>query len=74
MQLTKTLKATVCAAVLATTAIPASAANIAVIAGSIEDGFFNLIKKGVDDATLMVEANGGSVNSSKRASLLTARS
>lgn len=40
----------------------ASAANIAVIAGSIEDGFFNLIKKGVDDATLVVEANGGKVN------------
>ena len=40
----------------------AMAADIAVIAGSIEDGFFNLIKKGVDDATLMVEANGGSVN------------
>ena len=38
------------------------AAKIAVIAGSIEDGFFNLIKKGVDDATLAVEANGGSVN------------
>ena len=35
------------------------AAKIAVIAGSIEDGFFNLIKKGVDDATLAVEANGG---------------
>ncbi|MEL0004085.1 MAG: substrate-binding domain-containing protein, partial [Rhodospirillales bacterium] len=28
----------------------------------IEDGFFNLIKKGVDDATLAVEAYGGSVN------------
>lgn len=62
MNLTKTLKATVAAAALAMTALPASAANIAVIAGSIEDGFFNLIKKGVDDATLMVEANGGSVN------------
>ena len=38
------------------------AANIAVIAGSEQDGFFNLIKKGVDDATLVVKANGGSVN------------
>ena len=45
MNLTKTLKATVAAAALAMTAMPASAANIAVIAGSIEDGFFNLIKK-----------------------------
>ena len=41
------------AALLTTAAIVAStvgaqAADIAVIAGSIEDGFFNLIKKGVD--------------------------
>lgn len=54
-------------AFLATAAFVAStmgaqAADIAVIAGSIEDGFFTLIKKGVDDATLVVEANGGSVN------------
>lgn len=40
----------------------ASAANIAVIAGSEQDGFFNLIKKGVDDATLVVKTNGGKVN------------
>ena len=40
----------------------AMAANIAVIAGSVQDGFFNLIKKGVDDATLVVKANGGTVN------------
>ena len=39
----------------------AVAQDIAVIAGSIEDGFFNKIKKGIDDATLMVEANGGTV-------------
>ncbi|MER5173543.1 substrate-binding domain-containing protein [Thioclava sp. GXIMD2076] len=50
------------ASVLALSASGAMAANIAVIAGSIEDGFFNLIKKGVDDATLVVEANGGQVN------------
>lgn len=62
MKLIKTLKATVAAAVLAASVMPASAADIAVIAGSLEDGFFNLIKKGVDDAALMVEANGGSVN------------
>ena len=41
---------------------PIQAANIAVIAGSQEDDFFNLIKKGVDDAALVVEANGGSVS------------
>ena len=40
----------------------AMAANIAVIAGSEQDGFFNLIKKGVDDAALVVKANGGTVN------------
>ena len=59
MTLTKTFAAASAAAMLSTSAM---AADIAVIAGSIEDGFFNLIKKGVDDATLMVEANGGSVN------------
>ncbi|NVO24383.1 substrate-binding domain-containing protein [Donghicola mangrovi] len=62
MKLTNTLKATAAAAVLALSSAPAFAADIAVIAGSIEDGFFNLIKKGVDDATLVVQANGGSVN------------
>ena len=48
--------------VLALGATAANAADIAVIAGSVEDGFFNLIKKGVDDATLVVTANGGKVN------------
>lgn len=56
----KLVSATVVSAALASST--AMAADIAVVAGSIEDGFFNLIKKGVDDATLMVEANGGSVN------------
>ncbi len=39
----------------------AAAQDIAVIAGSIEDAFMDKIKKGVDDATLVVEANGGTV-------------
>jgi len=55
----KTIAAATVAALMSTSAM---AADIAVIAGSIEDGFFNLIKKGVDDATLVVEANGGTVN------------
>lgn len=38
------------------------AADIAVIGGKNDDAFWNLIKKGVDDATLAVAANGGSVN------------
>ncbi|MBL1404416.1 MAG: substrate-binding domain-containing protein [Rhizobiales bacterium] len=60
---TNMLKSTAVAAVVMTASVAtAPAADIAVIAGSIEDGFFNLIKKGVDDATLVVEANGGSVN------------
>ena len=59
MKLTKTIAAATAAGMISTSAM---AADIAVIAGSIEDGFFNLIKKGVDDATLVVEANGGSVN------------
>jgi simple sugar transport system substrate-binding protein len=59
MKLKNLFAAASTAALMATNAM---AADIAVIAGSIEDGFFNLIKKGVDDATLMVEANGGSVN------------
>ena len=59
MTITKTIAATAVAALMSTGAY---AQDIAVIAGSIEDGFFNLIKKGVDDATLMVEANGGTVN------------
>lgn len=59
MKLTRILAAASTAALMSTGAY---AQDIAVIAGSIEDGFFNLIKKGVDDATLMVEANGGTVN------------
>lgn len=38
------------------------AAEIAVIAGSANDEFFNRVKKGVDQAALMVEANGGKVS------------
>ncbi|NJN36166.1 MAG: substrate-binding domain-containing protein, partial [Nitrospiraceae bacterium] len=51
---------------LATTALVASAtaamsAEIAVIGGMNSDQFWNKIKKGVDDARLIVEANGGKV-------------
>ncbi len=38
------------------------AANIAVVGGSNDDAFWNMIKKGLDDARPVVEANGGSVN------------
>lgn len=63
MMARKTLLAMLMAsATLAATAGAAGAANIAVIAGSSNDAFFNRVKKGVDDATLVVEANGGKVN------------
>lgn len=48
------------AALMLTTGM-AHAAHIAVIAGSANDAFFNKIKKGVDDAALVVEKNGGTV-------------
>jgi simple sugar transport system substrate-binding protein len=52
---------------MATTALvvagsAALAADIAVIGGSNDDAFWNIIKKGIDDATPAVVANGGSVN------------
>ena len=58
MTIIKTIAAASVAALLATGAV---AQDIAVIAGSVEDAFMDKIKKGVDDATHMVEANGGTV-------------
>jgi simple sugar transport system substrate-binding protein len=40
----------------------AMAANIAVVGGSNDDAFWNLIKKGLDDARPAIEANGGKLN------------
>ena len=37
-------------------------ANIFVVGGKADDPFFAVIKKGVDDAALAVEAYGGSVS------------
>ena len=59
MKFTKLVLATATAALISTGAM---AQNIAVIGGSAQDGFWNLIKKGVDDAALVVKANGGTVN------------
>ena len=53
------LKAAALSTLMATSAL---AADIAVIGGSTDDAFWNKIKKGIDDATPAVEANGGSVN------------
>lgn len=58
MKLIKLAAAAALTVALSTTAM---AQSIAVIAGSVEDSFMDKIKKGVDDATHMVEANGGSV-------------
>lgn len=58
MKLTKLIAAASTVAVMATGAF---AQDIAVIAGSVEDAFMDKIKKGVDDATAMVELNGGTV-------------
>jgi simple sugar transport system substrate-binding protein len=51
-------------AILVTTATAAMAdgAKIAVVGGKSDDPFFAKIKKGIDDATLVVKAHGGSVN------------
>lgn len=59
MTFTKTIAVAMTAALMASGAY---AQDIAVIVGSAQDGFWNMVKKGVDDATLMVEANGGTVN------------
>lgn len=61
MKLTTLAKAMATTAALSLSAFAAQAADIAVIAGSANDAFFNKIKKGVDDATLVVQANGGTV-------------
>ncbi len=61
MKLTTLAKAMATTAALSLSAFAAQAADIAVIAGSANDAFFNIIKKGVDDATLVVQANGGTV-------------
>lgn len=60
MKLMKTIAAAATAIMLSASA--STAQDIVVIGGSINDGFWNILKKGVDDATKMVEANGGSVN------------
>jgi simple sugar transport system substrate-binding protein len=49
-------------AALTFSAATATAANIAVVGGSNDDAFWNLIKKGLDDARPGIESNGGHVN------------
>ncbi|MER8370920.1 sugar ABC transporter substrate-binding protein [Mesorhizobium sp. M1378] len=58
----KLLKIACAGAALAIIAQAAMAANIAIIGGKADDPFFAKIKKGIDDATLVVQAHGGTVN------------
>lgn len=59
MRMRSVLAATVTLLAMGTSAF---AANIAVVGGKNDDAFWNIIKKGIDDARPAVEANGGSVN------------
>jgi simple sugar transport system substrate-binding protein len=43
-------------------ALAQDGAKIFVVGGKADDSFFAIIKKGVDDAALAVEQNGGSVS------------
>jgi simple sugar transport system substrate-binding protein len=58
------LKAALMASVLAVGGLAAYAegVTIAVVGGKADDPFFAKVKKGIDDATMVVEARGGSVN------------
>lgn len=62
MSFVKTLAKVLATTALVSSATAAMAADIAVIGGSNDDAFWNIIKKGIDDATPAVVANGGSVN------------
>lgn len=62
MSLKIILKSTAAAVIVAASVTVAMAANIAVVGGSNDDAFWNIIKKGIDDARPAIEANGGSVN------------
>ena len=57
-----TLMLSAAAIATAATAARADGAKIAVIGGKADDPFFAKIKKGIDDAAVIVKAHGGSVN------------
>ncbi|MFM2365721.1 MAG: hypothetical protein RIR95_328, partial [Pseudomonadota bacterium] len=60
----KVMKAVLLASVMAfgATAATAEGKMIAVVGGKSDDAFFAKVKKGIDDATLVVTAHGGTVN------------
>ncbi len=64
-----TIKQTLLRLVVSTTALAfgatmalAEGKTVAVIGGKADDPFFAKVKKGIDDATLVVQAHGGTVN------------
>ncbi len=59
---TKYLSSVAVVVAIALGAGTALAGNIAVVGGKTDDEFWNRIKKGVDDARLVVEAGGGKVS------------
>ena len=58
------LRAALMASVMAfgATSVLADGVTIAVVGGKADDPFFAKVKKGIDDATLVVTAHGGTVN------------
>jgi simple sugar transport system substrate-binding protein len=58
------ISAAIAAALLVSGATIATAAGItvAIVGGKTDDAFFAKVKKGIDDAALVVKAHGGSVN------------
>ena len=62
MSFLKTLAKVMATTALVSAASGAMAADIAVIRGSNDDAFWSIIKKGIDAAAPMVQANGGKVN------------
>lgn len=61
-RLRRVVKLGLAAAFLAGLASEASAADIAVVGGRVDDPFFAIVKRGFDDAAKLSEARGGSVN------------
>ena len=62
LKLAKPVKALLAAAAIVATGIPAATAgSIAVVGGRVDDPFFVIVKKGIDDAAKIVEARGGKV-------------
>jgi simple sugar transport system substrate-binding protein len=49
-------------AMLLSTTVAASAANIAIVGGRADDPFFAVVKRGIDDAAKLVKERGGTVN------------